>query len=985
MSENNNKNIEEQDVVVEEQDKVEEPVEAKDDAVEEVSAEKDGETAAAKDEKKKNVFLVWLAAAGAWFAKLGQIIAGFFKKLGQKIAELWNKLSAKLGKRNLIIICSAIAAVLIAVIVTVSVVCSNNNKDKDNGEQVTTTYSEGLAFNETADGTGYEISGMGTCTDRDLVLPVEYNGKSVTAIGNRSFMFNENVTSVTISKSVTRIGDYTFCNCKKLKTIIYNGTKAEWAAITKGNNWDYGLTGAVVKCTDETTSYVSTATASQGLTFELNADSTGYIVTGEGTCEDDVILIPAEYEGKPVVEIKANAFCIRNGETDYSASDLVAIAIPDSVTKIGEQAFALCSSLEKVSLSQSLVSIGETAFYGTTSLKQISFPSSLRTIGMFAFAHSGLTEVVIPEGVTTLGNGAFAWNESLTSATLPTTITDFDDVREDDDDADMFGTFYGCSALSEVILPDGMTKLGKQMFAQCESLTEITIPSGVTEIPDYLFTMASVDYRVKFKSLTLPSTLTKIGQFAFRNCDIDDIYFGGTVEQWKAVLTEAKLIGLINVFDSNACYVAHCADGNYIDTDTYVNGIHNACTSDGKGEGTFIYNGINSEGEGCGKIVIPSIGYLAGSSMSCRLASTCEGTFIGNKTLTVVAIPSAIKELGKSAFACCENLSRILYDGTTEQWNNLTKGDNWDYGTGEYTVYCTDGTVEKVATSVKYSQEQDLIIENSTVKGIRTSCTDKVIYIPNYISQIAAEAFQDDGKILGVIIPDSVEGMGNKVFKNCSNLKYVELGKEVTTIDDYAFYGTRSLKHISLPSSLTKIGKLAFSNSGLTEVVIPENVETLGYATFSYCKNLKSVTIQSTSIEDFGDGEDADIVGTFYGCEALEEVVLPEGMTKLGKQMFGGCTNLTKVTIPSSINVIAETAFTYCTGLSEVTFSDSLIQIGIYAFNNCRNLTDINFNGTMEQWKTVISNSNNMWNYSAGNYTVHCSDGTLDKDGRVIE
>lgn len=123
-------------------------------------------------------------------------------------------------------------------------------------------------------------------------------------------------------------------------------------------------------------------TASEGLWYALNSDGTGYSVTGLGTCEDKTIIIPKEYNGKPVVEIAPLAF--------YYCYSVVNVKLPNTIKKIGYSAFEGCNNLDSIELSNSLTTIGENAFLGCKSLTSITIPKSVTRIekGVFNYCYS---------------------------------------------------------------------------------------------------------------------------------------------------------------------------------------------------------------------------------------------------------------------------------------------------------------------------------------------------------------------------------------------------------------------------------------------------------------------------------------------------------------------------------------------------------------------------------------------------------------------
>ena len=104
-------------------------------------------------------------------------------------------------------------------------------------------------------------------------------------------------------------------------------------------------------------------------------------------------------------------------------------------------------------------------------------------------------------------------------------------------------------------------------------------------------------------------------------------------------------------------------------------------------------------------------------------------------------------------------------------------------------------------------------------------------------------------------------------------------------------------------------------------------------------------------------------------------------VTSIGNSAFYGNKSITSITIPDSVTSIGNDAFYYCASLTSITIPDSVTSIGIYAFDGCTSLTSITYTGTIAQWNAITFKNN--WNYSTGNYTIHCTDGDIAKDGTI--
>ena len=207
-----------------------------------------------------------------------------------------------------------------------------------------------------------------------------------------------------------------------------------------------------------------------------------------------------------------------------SCSSLTSIVIPEGVTSIESEAFAGCRSLTSIVIPEGVTSIGTGAFYACTSLTSIVIPEGVTSIGGLAFFDcSSLTSIVIPEGVTSIGYYAFAACSRLSvfygkfasvdgrclivdgcltafapydvaSYTIPEGVASIGE-----------GAFIGCSSLTSIVIPEGVTSIGSYAFDSCSSLTSIVIPEGVTSIGNYSFGHCTTLSKIECKSQTPPT------------------------------------------------------------------------------------------------------------------------------------------------------------------------------------------------------------------------------------------------------------------------------------------------------------------------------------------------------------------------------------------------------------------------------------------------------------------------------------------------
>lgn len=230
------------------------------------------------------------------------------------------------------------------------------------------------------------------------------------------------------------------------------------------------------------------------LVFTLNEESNAYTLTGY-TQRPSRVVIPAVYEGFPVIAIGIGAF-----EYCYTLTEVV---IPGSVKTINEDAFRGCNKLTKVTLSVGITTLGSGAFEYCTGLTEIVIPDSVTTIGGFAFAScTGLTEIIIPNSVTAIYASAFSSCTGLREVVIPNSVTTL-----------VGGVFADCERLVKVVLPEGITSIGDSMFSNCKRLTRIDLPNSITKIGHNAFSDCT-----GLKEIVIPDGVTFIDMSAFCGC-----------------------------------------------------------------------------------------------------------------------------------------------------------------------------------------------------------------------------------------------------------------------------------------------------------------------------------------------------------------------------------------------------------------------------------------------------------------------------------
>ena len=312
-------------------------------------------------------------------------------------------------------------------------------------------------------------------------------------IGDNAFKNCSSLESITLLNNVTNIGTYAFSYCSSLTSITLPDS------VTSIGGYAFYNCSSLASITlpDNVTSIGDGAFRNcSSLTSITLPDSVTSI--GEYAFYDCNGLQYNEYNNGLYLGNSTNSYIALIKAKDQS---ITSCAINENTKTIAAYAFSQCRLLENVIMPNGIISIGEDAFWRCSSLTNITIPDSVTSIGRAAFSGcSSLTSITIPDGVTSIGDSAFSDCSSLTSITIPDGVTSIG-----------YGAFSGCSSLTSIIIPDSVTSIDGYAFRGCSSLTSITIPDGVTSIGDETF-----GYCSSLTSLSIPDSVTSIGEYAFR-------------------------------------------------------------------------------------------------------------------------------------------------------------------------------------------------------------------------------------------------------------------------------------------------------------------------------------------------------------------------------------------------------------------------------------------------------------------------------------
>ncbi|MBO7071139.1 MAG: leucine-rich repeat protein [Bacteroidales bacterium] len=565
------------------------------------------------------------------------------------------------------------------------------------------------------------------------------------------------------------------------------------------------------------------------------------------------------------------------------------ITFSGTITSVGYYAFRGIGNIQTMTIPETVTSIGERAFESCSNMVSLNFPANLTTIGTYAFVNSTKFVPDDMSHITTIYAGAFQNTNLNGTFTIGNNFTriDFDAFRASkvtevvfDHTPETMGTglFMGCTSLTKVTFNDDID-IPDYTFENCTSLSTITFNADVQIIGKCAFNICRA-----IPSLTLPSSVTTIGESAFANCSgMETIDFSPNI----TIIGKGAFAQCTSL--EELVLPASLATLNERENFSGCTSLTKVTFPANETFHTIPYLCF----DGCTKLVttsfpanITSIGQLA--FRNCGFTALPEGW--GRKTITY----------GSEPYRGCPIASITFPDDWTSVPNNFCWG--W-----------------KSLAEVNFGSGVTSI-GSSAFRECKALTDGSKVVIPAQMASIGSYCFASSGL---TSLPSGINRTGitlsDHVFAS-TKLTAVDISNW-TTVPNGTFSECTSLISATLGSSLTSIEQYAFSSCSLfSSVTIPASVVTMG----NYC-------FANTALADIPAGlHDCSMGEHIFEGTPMTSITMPAGMTTVPNYMFGGCSSLTTVNL-NDVTTVGNFAFTSCTLISSVS-APNVITVGEDAF-----------------------------------------------------
>lgn len=807
-----------------------------------------------------------------------------------------------------------------------------------------------IASSVEIDGVSYSVTSIGqNAFAGQSSLEAVIMSDTIVRIESGAFRSCTNLTSVVFSKGLTTIRSEAFGDCDQLRVVelpsslkSLEGNVFPYCAnhitiLVKGEEFPYQEYNLYI----ENNRYCSIAFDYRGKYVVV--DYVVYALTGSGVVAAGNIGELHSLSIRDSVEIDGHLYPVI-GVSDFAFSgmeSLTALSIGENVQRIGQKAFRN-ASLSEVVLPESVTSVGEDAFWQGSSKKLTIYISSFSIDGTFNYdsvehVYFGTVGPLFSYngneyGVTKSGGAILlSWNGDKSGVVeLPGSVVDEEGVSRTLQAIGQ-GVFQNAGNLTKITLPIGLSAICNDAFSNCGSLEEVVYDgAGIDTIGQ-----ASFNQCYALRSASFLSGVSSIGDSAFWNCyNIETIALGNNLVR----------IGNYAFYACNRIHSIVLPDS----LKTIGSNAFEGCTS--------LTVRFGSNVESIGSYAFANCNAMEATIFGSSLKTIGEGAFYGVQTVYVY-VPKSVS-LGVNAF------SRGLICYGRDSLDDASLSILRSFG-ASFFLNCSGIVVDDSGVYAVFNNNEAAFVRylgEANSFEVRSSVTFGNASFP--VTSVASNAFRNQGGIRQITLPDSVVQVGSYAFANCGSLQEIVWGSGLRSIEAHAFESCANLRAVILPDGIESIGDYAFAFIDGMTVLVPLSVEIIGKSAFvssniflaaeqvegADANNLSSCSI-SSGVERLAHIGDFDYI-LFSNGSALAITYYGEGdilvmddvvsfneknytVTGLSSGLFASNVVLTQVTLPSSITAIPARLFQNCSALETIVLPDEVTFIGDYAFAEC--------------------------------------------------
>lgn len=445
--------------------------------------------------------------------------------------------------------------------------------------------------------------------------------------------------------------------------------------------------------------------------------------------------------------------------------------------------------------------------------------------------------------------------------------------------------YLGNRDIKEISLPGTIKKIADRTFMNCKNLQTVKLGVGISYVSNEMFYNCTA-----LQNISLPNSLQYISTTAFRGC------------------TSLKSIQLPESLDSLGDYVfLDCESLSNIVLPKSLHAIGHSCFSGCNELSTIKVSPANPYFSTDGKAIFnkdKTVLYTTIPLTSYNIPSTVRElesyAFSAQTDMTSITMPEGLTSIGRSAFSSCYKLEQLVIPSTVR---------SIDAG-----AFHGCSALNKINIPQGIKSLADGVLSNS---GIKT------LDIPSSVNYIGERAFSKCKSLLSINLPDGLTLLNYGLFEECEQLSDIQIPSTVTTIKEDAFNGCKALKTITLPASLSTLENEPYSGSGI----------------FSGCSALKSILVEAGNKYFESDGtalynKTKDTLICFP--RGVTDVVVPQSVKTIGRKTFFGCDSLQNIMFDDGVSdlVIEERAFEKCKNINKFVITSAIKEVKYDAFKD---------------------------------------------------